>query len=126
MKKLGTSQRLLWIWETICYSLIFAYVLQLVFCINMNISKLVIHLCSPTALTMLLFGELIYKNEVKWSKFKPHEVILPLVIFIVVGVYGIVTKSNVSLFFAVGAIIIHIFLIIVGLCQEFKKNRSLE
>lgn len=90
MKKMGVTKRILWCWETICYSLLVAYLVRLLF-EGVNDAFIGL-LCSPTAIFMVLFAKDIYSDKIKWEKIKLYEWILPIVGFTLGAIYGLLKE----------------------------------
>lgn len=110
-KKIGAAKRILWCWETICYGLFIGYILRL-FLTNRN-DLWVLLLCAPTSMYMLIFGEYIYSDKIKWKNFKWYEWILPLIIFICLGFYGAI--KNYAVFITIiGILITYVLTIFVA------------
>lgn len=119
MKKLGLPKRILWIWETICYSCLVGCVIKL---ISVGVKdEWIALLCSPTAIFMLCFGEFIYSDKIKWEKYNTHEWVVPLVILIGLGIHEFFKKSLLWIL-VFGVLITYILLIIVAFTTKNKKT----
>lgn len=113
--KRNIPKKILWIWETICYSLIAGYIIKLI--LTGVYDDEIICLCAPTALFMLTFGECIYKDKVKWKKYKTHEWLIPLIACIIYAIYGLITNFYIFIL-SLGALITYGLVILVAKTQK--------
>ena len=121
MKKLGLSKRILRIWETICYGCLIGYGIRLLLS-GVN-EEWILFLCLPTVLLMVHCREFILSDKVMWERYKTYEWILPLVVFIAIGVHQLFKRSSFCIF-VLGVIIPYILLIIVAFTTKNKKEKE--
>lgn len=121
MKRMGIPKRLLWIWETICCGLAVGYMLKIIFYEVSAVDDRVAIFCAPTVLFMVTLGDAVYTDKIKWSKIQPHQWILPLLIFMGYGVYGLF-KSWFVFSMAAGIFITYVLVIIIALSSRISKK----
>lgn len=119
-ERFSIEKRILWCWETICYSLFAEYVLNMIFKFNPNDDTWIIPFCAPTSVLMMLFGEYIYEDKIKWKDFKTHQIILPIVVFWMCGVYFWIKYKRDLFLLSIGMLFTWI---LIGILAVKYKNK---
>ena len=122
-KRFSIEKRILWCWETICYSLFAEYVLNMIFKFNPNDDTWIIPFCAPTSVLMMFFGEYIYEDKIKWKDFKTHQIILPIVVFLMCGVYFWIKYKRDLFLLSIGMFFTWI---LIGILAVKYKNKLTE
>lgn len=118
---LKVSKRLLWCWETVCYSFFIVYLIRYIF-FKINDEFIALLVC-PTAILMLSFGKSIYSGKMLWKNYKWYQYAIPFVVLAGESVYGLL--SNMFIFeLAVGILITYILILLISISEKHIKRGS--
>lgn len=72
---------------------------------------------------MLMFGEYIYQDKIKWSKYKIREWLIPLVAFIIYAIYGLIANFYIFIL-AFGTLITYSLVILIAYKNNVKQIKG--